>query len=260
MLTIAGSDSGGGAGIQADLKAFTRAGVFGTCAVTVVTAQNTRGVLAVHALPAAIVRAQIAAVIEDIGVDAIKIGMLGAAATVRVVASCLAELVEDATPVVIDPVLEASTGATLLADDALDTLLGELLPRATVLTPNLPEARKLLDRAGIDGGDSDAGLAQALLGLGPKSVVLTGGHRVTPGDIYCDADRLVTIEGPRHAATATHGSGCTHSAILAAELAKGQTPLEAAQTAAHLTAQAIQHGLDSIGSGPGPVDISPPSR
>jgi hydroxymethylpyrimidine/phosphomethylpyrimidine kinase len=259
VLTIAGSDSGGGAGIQADLKAFARCGVFGMCAVTVVTAQNTRGVLAVHELPADIVRAQIEAVVEDIGVDAIKIGMLGAAATVRVVARCLDELVETATPVVIDPVLEASTGAALLSGDALDTLLGELLPRATVVTPNLPEARTLLDRAGIDMGDSDADLARALLGLGPKSVVLTGGHRIAPGDIYCDADRLVTIEGPRHAATATHGSGCTHSAILAAELAKGEPPLEAAKTAARLTAEAIQRGFESIGSGPGPVDISPPS-
>jgi hydroxymethylpyrimidine/phosphomethylpyrimidine kinase len=255
VLTIAGSDSGAGAGIQADLKAFARCGVYGTCAITAVTAQNTRGVVAVHELPVDIVRAQIEAVVDDIGVDAVKIGMLGGAATVRVVARCLEELLDGTVPVVIDPVLAASTGSALLADDAIDSLITELLPRATVITPNLPEARTILERAGIDAGDSDADLARALLALGPRSIVLTGGHRDTPGDIYCDVNQLVEIQGLRHPSTATHGSGCTHSAILAAELAKGHTPLEAAQTAAQLTAEAIRNGLESIGGGEGPVDV-----
>jgi hydroxymethylpyrimidine/phosphomethylpyrimidine kinase len=255
VLTIAGSDSGGGAGIQADLKAFARCGVYGTCAITAVTAQNTRGVVLVHDVPPAVVRAQIEAVAGDIGFDAVKIGMLGSAATVHAVADCLRELVDPATAIVVDPVLAASSGARLLADEAVSTLIAVLLPLARVVTPNLPEARALVEHVGLDGGQTDADLARAVLELAPRSVVLTGGHRRAPGDIYCDAGQLVEIETPRYDTSATHGSGCTHSAVLAAELAKGSTPLEAAKTAARLTAEAIRDGLDGIGSGAGPVDI-----
>ncbi len=256
VLTIAGSDSGGGAGIQADIKAFDRCGVYGASAITAVTAQNTLGVHAVHEVPAGIVRAQIEAVVGDIGVDAVKVGMLGSLATVRVVARTVADLLAPAVPIVVDPVLRASTGKALLSDGALESLIGELLPLAAVITPNLDEARVLADHAGGEWGGTDADLARALLALGPAAVVLTGGHREAPGDIYCDATQLVEIAGTRHDSRSTHGSGCTHSAVLAAELAKGRTPLEAARAAARVTAEAILQGLDSIGAGEGPVDVS----
>jgi hydroxymethylpyrimidine/phosphomethylpyrimidine kinase len=256
-LTVAGSDSGGGAGIQADLKAFAARGVYGTSAVTAVTAQSTRGVFAVHHVPARIVRAQIDAVLSDIGVDAIKVGMLGRATTVRAVVAALAGSVAAGTPLVVDPVILASSGAELLNSQGVGAMIRELLPLATVLTPNLPEARLLLTRAGIrlPGESSDGELARALLALGPRSVVLTGGHREQPGDIYCDSDRLVELAGEHHDTRATHGSGCTHSAVLTAELARGNPPLQAATTAALITAQAIRNGLDQIGSGAGPVDV-----
>jgi hydroxymethylpyrimidine/phosphomethylpyrimidine kinase len=256
VLIVAGSDSGGGAGIQADIKAFTRCGVYGTSAITVVTAQNTLGVLAAHEVPAGVVRAQIEAVVADIGVDAVKVGMLGSLATVLAVASALTDLLAPAVPIVVDPVLRASTGKALLEEEALDSLIGELLPLAAVITPNLGEARALLGRTGGDAGSTDTDLARALLALGPASVVLTAGHRATPGDIYCDATQIVEITGTHHESRSTHGSGCTHSAVLAAELAKGRTPLEAAEIAASVTAEAILHGLDTIGAGEGPVDVS----
>jgi len=252
-LTIAGSDSGAGAGIQADLKAFARSGVYGTSVVTAVTAQNTTGVLAVHQVPVDIVRAQLEAVLGDIGADAVKIGMLGEAETVRCVASCLHDLLDPDVPLVIDPVLAASTGTVLLERDAIGGLI-ELFARARVLTPNVPEARALLAAAGAAVPSSDSDLARAMLGLGSEAVVLTGGHRDTPGDIYCDANQLIELPGTHHPAGATHGSGCTHSALLAAELAKGQTTLQAAQTAARLTADAIAQGL-ALGRGTGPVDV-----
>jgi hydroxymethylpyrimidine/phosphomethylpyrimidine kinase len=255
VLTIAGSDSGGGAGVQADLKAFARCGVYGTCAITVVTAQNTLGITAAYELPTLVVRQQIEAVAGDIGVDAVKVGMLGSASNVRIVADCVRELLDPATPIVIDPLLVASTGAPLLADEAVAILIHELLPLASVITPNLPEGQALVERAGLAACATDADLARTLLELGPRSVVLTGGHRETPGDIYCDTDQLIEIDTPRYLSSATHGSGCTHSAVLAAELAKGSTPLEAARTAARLTAEAVRTGLEGIGAGAGPVDI-----
>ena len=257
VLTIAGSDSGGGAGIQADLKAFARLGVYGTCAITVVTAQSTLGVASMHTVPVRTVTAQIEVVLADIGVDAVKIGMLGDGATVRAVARCLRKRLDPAIPVVVDPLLVASTGAELLARGALAILVKELLPLAAVITPNLPEARALLEYTGHPAATSedDRELARALLSLGPRAVVLTGGHRVAPGDIYCDQDQLVEIPGTHYDSRATHGSGCTHSAVLAAELASGQTPLEAARTAAKVAAEAVQNGLEQLGQGTGPVDI-----
>jgi hydroxymethylpyrimidine/phosphomethylpyrimidine kinase len=257
VLAIAGSDSGGGAGIQADLKAFASRGTYGLSAITAVTAQNTAGLLAIHAVPPRIVCAQIESVVEDIGVDAVKIGMLVDAATVRAVARCLSQCLDAATPIVLDPVLSASTGATLLAADAVEVLLSELFPRVTVLTPNLPEARALAAHAGRPrptAGD-DGALARELLALGPDSIVLTGGHRARAGDLYCDAEQLVELGGEHYDTDATHGSGCTHSAVLAAELASGRTPLEAARTAAVCAAAAIRDGLDGLGQGSGPVDV-----
>lgn len=261
-LSIAGSDSAGGAGIQADLKAFARCGVHGMTAVTAVTAQNTLGVLAVHRVPAAVVRAQIEAVVADVGVDAVKVGMLIDGEMVRTVARCLREALPARTPIVVDPVLLSSSGTTLLSDDGIDALIAELLPLVSVLTPNLPEAHALLERAtGSPAGELDDGeIARRLLALGPRAVVITGGHRGVPADLYCDSEQLVELPGERHGAGATHGSGCTHSAVLAGELARGATPLAAARTAARLAGEAVRDGLASLGQGDGPVDVLAAAR
>jgi hydroxymethylpyrimidine/phosphomethylpyrimidine kinase len=249
-LTIAGSDSGGGAGIQADLKAFATCGVHGMCALTAITAQNTTAVTAVHLIPPEVIIAQVQAVASDIGVDAVKIGMLGDAATIAAVGAAL-DLIDPAAPVVLDPVMVAESGAELLAPDAREALVRELLPRVTVLTPNVPEARML---AGHPGGEPDE-LARALHGLGPRVVVVTGGHREDPVDVLYDGEHLEHIGGPRHPDGASHGSGCTHSSTLAARLALGDSPREAARAARAVTADAVAHGLRDVGAGAGPVDV-----
>jgi hydroxymethylpyrimidine/phosphomethylpyrimidine kinase len=257
-LTIAGSDSGGGAGIEADLKAFARCGVHGTAAITAITAQNTTGVSAIHAVPAQIILAQVRAVLSDIGADAVKVGMLGTAAIASAVAQALDEL-PAGTPVVVDPVMVAESGAALLEPGARRVLLEQVLPRATVLTPNLPEARVLAgapDRP--DGREQDGEaqqLARALLALGPRHVVVTGGHRTQATDVFVDAEQVVAIAGERQADGAAHGSGCTHSAVLAAQLALGRSPLQAAHTARALAGEAVARGLRDIGAGAGPVDV-----
>jgi hydroxymethylpyrimidine/phosphomethylpyrimidine kinase len=284
-LTIAGSDSGGGAGIQADLKAFARCGVYGTSAITAITAQNTLGVSAVHSIPAGIVLAQVRAVIADIGVDAVKVGMLGTAEVVHAVAQALDEL-PAGTPVVVDPVMVAESGAQLLDVDAQDALVAEILPRATILTPNLPEAQALARHASPaarttagagssttqarghsavpgavvgDGDEAEAtALAHAVLSLGPDIVVLTGGHRAQAIDLFLDSatpGRIVSIPGERHPDGAAHGSGCTHSSVLAAQLALGRAPLQAAIAARALAGAAVAEGLRDVGEGPGPVDV-----
>jgi hydroxymethylpyrimidine/phosphomethylpyrimidine kinase len=261
-LTIAGSDSGGGAGIQADLKAFARCGVHGTCAITAITAQSTLGVSAIEPLSADIILAQVRAVSEDIGVDAVKVGMLGTEAIARAVARALDELPPQ-TPVVVDPVMVAESGAVLLEDDAKRALVEEIVPRASVLTPNLLEARVLAGHdAGARGalaGDEDAevlALAHAVLELGPRAVLVTGGHRERAVDLFLERDRdAVEIAGERHPGGAAHGSGCTHSAVLAAQLALGATPLDAARCAHALAAEAVAQGLRDVGSGAGPVDV-----
>jgi hydroxymethylpyrimidine/phosphomethylpyrimidine kinase len=260
VLTIAGSDSGGGAGIQADLKAFARCGVHGMSAITAITAQNTVAVTAVHPIPPEIVLAQVRAVLSDIGVDAVKVGMLGTAAVTLAVAAALDEL-EAGTPVVVDPVMVAESGAPLLASDARRALIEEILPRASVLTPNLPEARALVGWEAERGSDEDVEaetLARAVLALGPRAVVLTGGHRARTVDLFLDAagdSAAVEIEGVRHRDGAAHGSGCTHSSVLAARLALGNTPLEAARVARRLAAAAVGGGLRDLGAGAGPVDV-----
>jgi hydroxymethylpyrimidine/phosphomethylpyrimidine kinase len=253
-LTIAGSDSGGGAGIQADLKAFARCGVHGTCAITAITAQNTLGVSAIHAIPPDIVLAQVRAVVSDIGVNAVKVGMLGTADVTLAVAQALDEL-PSGTPVVVDPVMVAESGARLLQAEAHQALLVEILPRATVLTPNLPEARVLV---GEDDAIDDEQLLRALLALGPRIVVLTGGHRAQTTDLFLDGaaeQGIVEIPGTRHPDGAAHGSGCTHSSVLAAHLALGRAPLEAAITARVLAGSAVAGGLRNLGAGAGPVDV-----
>jgi hydroxymethylpyrimidine/phosphomethylpyrimidine kinase len=247
VLSIAGSDSGGGAGIQADLKAFARCGVHGMTAITAVTAQNTRAVTAVYPLPPEAIVEQVRAVAEDIGVDAVKIGMLGTAETIETVAGAL-DLVLGA-PVVLDPVMIAESGARLLDESALDALRAKLLPKVTVVTPNLPEARILA------GEDADpVTLAEAIHSLGAAVVVVTGGHREEATDVFFDGERLVEIPGERYADGAAHGSGCTHSSALAAGLALGFEPLEAAEGAKRIAAEAVRDGLHDVGEGAGPVD------
>ncbi len=252
VLSIAGSDSGGGAGIQADLKAFAACGVHGMTAITAVTAQSTVGVSAVHQLPPEMILAQARAVAGDIGVDAVKIGMLGTVATIEAVAAALDEL-RAGTPVVLDPVMVSESGAQLLEPGARDALVELLLARATVITPNLPEARALLGDAAA--GAEAADLARALHRLGPRAVIVTGGHREAVTDVFCDGPVTVEIPGPRHPGGAAHGSGCTHSSVLAARLAWGDPPLEAARTAKRMAAAAVARGLHSIGRGAGPVDV-----
>jgi hydroxymethylpyrimidine/phosphomethylpyrimidine kinase len=250
VLSIAGSDSGGGAGIQADLKAFARCGVHGCTAITAITAQNTVGVSAIHALPGEVVLAQVRAVLEDIRVDAVKVGMLADERIIRAVAVALDEL-PAGTPVVVDPVMVAESGARLLQSDAERALVREILPRASVLTPNRPEAIVLA------GGEAPAeSLAHAVLALGPRAIVLTGGHRAEATDLFLDSSGpIVAIEGERHPDGAAHGSGCTHSSVLAAQLALGREPLAAARIARAITGQAIAAGLRDIGAGAGPVDV-----
>jgi len=250
VLTIAGSDSGGGAGIQADLKAFAACGVHGMTAITAITAQNTLGVTAVHAIPGDVIVEQVRAVASDIGVDAVKIGMLGTAATIEAVVRALDELPVD-TPIVLDPVMVAESGAELLEPAARDALVRLLVPRATVITPNVPEARALTGLHDVDAPE----LARAVYALGPRVVVVTGGHRRQAIDVFYDGETLVEIPGPRHPDGAAHGSGCTHSSVLAARLAWGDGPLEAARGAKELAAAAVAGGLTEIGMGAGPVDV-----
>jgi hydroxymethylpyrimidine/phosphomethylpyrimidine kinase len=260
-LTIAGSDSGGGAGIQADLKAFARCGVHGTCAITAITAQNTTGVLAILAVDPEIVLAQVRAVIADIPPDAVKVGMLGTAAVTMAVAQALEEL-PAGTPVVVDPVMVAESGARLLEEDARRALIEQIAPRASVLTPNLPEARALLGAPEVASQEQERDgeveqLARELLALGAGAVVITGGHRRQTSDLFMAADSgaAVSIDGVRHRGGAAHGSGCTHSSVLAAQLALGHSPLQAARTARALAGAAVAGGLREIGAGAGPVDV-----
>jgi hydroxymethylpyrimidine/phosphomethylpyrimidine kinase len=248
-MTIATSDSGGGAGIQADLKAFARCGVHGTSAIVALTAQNTHEVISVETLPRQFILDQVRAVVEDMGVDAVKIGMLFDEPTIEAVDEALG-LVGDA-PIVLDPVMVAESGAVLLKPDARRALIDRIVPRATVVTPNAAEARELTDLAD-DASPED--LVRAVHALGPTVAVVTGGH-LDGADRYFDGEVLEEIEGPRHEDGASHGSGCTHSSALAARLALGDSPLEAARTARQIAAEAVANGLREIGSGAGPVDV-----
>jgi hydroxymethylpyrimidine/phosphomethylpyrimidine kinase len=246
-LTIAGSDSGGGAGIQADLKAFAAAGCHGTSAIVALTAQNTVGVTAVQELPAEFVVAQLDAVFSDIGVDAAKTGMLFSRGLIEAVAGFLRG---QSAPLVVDPVMLASSGATLLRADAVGALVGELFPLATVVTPNLPEAAAL---AGGPGTRRE--LAERLHGLGAPAVVVTGGHGEPAVDHLFDGQHHLEIPVERHLVAATHGAGCTHSATVAALLARGASLEEACRGAAEAAARAVRQGLYELGAGDGPVDV-----
>ncbi|MBA2474936.1 MAG: bifunctional hydroxymethylpyrimidine kinase/phosphomethylpyrimidine kinase [Actinobacteria bacterium] len=248
-LTIATSDSGGGAGIQADLKAFAAAGCHGLSALVALTAQNTVEVSAVHELPPAFVLAQLDAIFGDIGVDAAKTGMLFSRPLIETVADFLAE---HPVPLVVDPVMVASSGASLLQADAVESLVGRLFPLATVVTPNLHEAEAL---AGGGPSDTRRSLAERLHELGAPAVIVTGGHGAEAVDHLFDGRRHVEIEVARHDVAATHGAGCTHSGTLAALFARG-LPLEtAARQAAAVASRAVRNGLVGLGAGEGPVDV-----
>ena len=248
LLTIAGSDSGGGAGIQADLKAFAAAGGHGTSAIVALTAQNTVGVSAVHELPAEFVIAQLEAIFSDIGVDAAKTGMLFSRRVIETVADFLAA---HPVPLVVDPVLVASSGATLLEEDAVAALVTHLFPLATVVTPNLLEARAFCR----DSPDATRRqLAERLVALGARAAIVTGGHG-DPVDHLFDGTEHVEIPVERLGVAATHGAGCTHSATLAALLARGLSLAEAARGAAAAATTAVRHGLTELGAGDGPVDV-----
>jgi len=248
VLTIATSDSGGGAGIQADLKAFAAAGAHGMSALVALTAQNTVAVTAVHELSPEFIRAQLDAIAEDIGVDAAKTGMLFS----REIIETVAEWVDGrALPLVVDPVLIASSGAQLLRDDAVETLVGRLFPLATVVTPNLPEAEALTGLAGA----SRRELAERLVELGAAAALVTGGHGETAVDHLFDGSEHVELPVERLDVRATHGAGCTHSATLAALLARGLPLVEAARGASLAATAAVRNGLVELGSGEGPVDV-----
>src|SRR5262245_23299148 len=248
-MTIATSDSGGGAGIQADLKAFARVGVHGTSAIVALTAQNTHEVVSVQTLPRQFILDQVRAVVEDMSVDAIKIGMLFDEPIIHAVAEAI-ELVGDA-PVVVDPVMVAESGAVLLKPEAKRALIERILPGAAVVTPNLAEARELTGLAEAPPEE----LARAVHSLGPDVAIVTGGHAEDGADRFFDGDRLELIEGPRHGREASHGSGCTHSSALAARLALGDTPLDAARAAREIASEAVANGLSDLGAGAGPVDV-----
>lgn len=251
-LTIAGSDSGGGAGIQADLKTFQERGVFGTSAITALTAQNTLGVHGVFPQSIEAIRAQIEAVLSDIGADAVKTGMLFSADIIRLVSEMLKEYKVD--NIVVDPVMIAKGGASLLQEEAVNALKEELLPIATVITPNLPEAAKILGIEEMKTLKEMENAAKALHQLGPKYVVLKGGH-LSQGnaiDILFNGMEYVHYESERIATKHTHGTGCTFAAAIAAELAKGHSIQDAVATAKKYIHAAITHAIP-VGRGIGPT-------
>ncbi|HYF25121.1 MAG TPA: bifunctional hydroxymethylpyrimidine kinase/phosphomethylpyrimidine kinase, partial [Baekduia sp.] len=240
-----------GAGIQADIKAFARCGVHGATAITALTAQNTVAVTRVEAVSPEMILAQVEAVADDLGVDAVKIGMLGSARTAEVVARAL-DALPAGTPVVLDPVMVAESGARLLDPDAQDALVQLILPRATVATPNVPEARVLV---GDPDGDLDgAALARAVHAAGARAVVVTGGHRAELVDVLFDGTEVTELPGERHPDGAAHGSGCTHSSALAAYLALGHDLPAAARAAGVVASEAVRDGLRGVGRGAGPVN------
>lgn len=252
-VTIAGSDSGGGAGIQADLKTFSALGVYGASVLTAITAQNTRGVTAVEDISPAIVEAQIDAVFSDLAVNAVKIGMVSRRETIATIAAGLRRW--NLRPV-IDPVMVATSGDRLLRADAIETLVGELLPLASVVTPNLAEAALLSGRPQAESEAEMARQAEAILGLGVASVLIKGGHGsgATSTDLLVTPGNVLRLERPRIATTNDHGTGCTLSAAIAAGLAKGETLDQAVTSARDYLHGALAAGADmKIGHGRGPV-------
>lgn len=254
ILSIAGSDPSGGAGIQADIKAISANGGYAMAALTALTAQNTTGVQGVELVSPDFITAQIRSVRDDIRIDAVKIGML---ANAEIIAAVLAALEGLDAPVIVDPVMVAKGGDRLLAAEAVAALRSQLLPRAAILTPNLPEAADLLETAVATTREEMAAQAEALLALGPQAVLLKGGHLAggDSPDLLRTADDAHWLDGPRHATANTHGTGCTLSSALATQLALKGDALAAAQTAKAYVAGAIR-GADalSVGHGHGPTD------
>jgi hydroxymethylpyrimidine/phosphomethylpyrimidine kinase len=252
-LTIAGSDSGGGAGIQADLKTFSALGVYGASAITGITAQNTVGVQAVEAVSESMIEAQIASVLDDIDISAVKIGMLGTPGIVRSVAKALRDY---KGPVVLDPVMVAKSGDSLLADEAVGALIEHLLPRATVLTPNLPEAARLLNTAPAETFEDAQTQGQSLLAMGPEAVLMKGGHAAgaTCTDLLIMREGIHRYDAPRIDTGNTHGTGCSMSSAIAAGLAKG-LDLPSATARAHDWLHGAIRAADQlhVGHGHGPV-------
>ncbi|NVK43727.1 MAG: bifunctional hydroxymethylpyrimidine kinase/phosphomethylpyrimidine kinase [Oceanospirillaceae bacterium] len=253
-LTIAGSDSGGGAGIQADLKAFSALGVYGASVIAALTAQNTREVRAIQDVPPEFIRSQIQTVFDDLTIDAVKIGMLSQPEVIAVVADELRAY--GARNVVLDPVMVAKSGDKLLADNAIESLRRRLLPMATVVTPNLPEVAVLLDGAEPESEAQMVAAARELLAMGPRAVLLKGGHLESreSADLYCDGEREIWLPAPRIATRNTHGTGCTLSSAIAAGLARGLDTEAAIREAKSYISAAIEAAdrLD-IGAGHGPV-------
>jgi hydroxymethylpyrimidine/phosphomethylpyrimidine kinase len=250
-LTIAGSDSGAGAGIQADLKTFAALGVYGTSAITAVTAQNTLGVRGFVALKPEMVAAQIDAVIDDIHPQAAKTGMLATAEIVRTIVATLARVPD--LPLVVDPVTHAKSGDALIAEEAIAVVRNDLLPRATLVTPNIPEAAALAGRS-IETDDDMLAAGNTLLETGVRAVVVKGGHRSgEANDLYLDHERTEWLPGPRVVTRCTHGTGCTFSAAIAANLARGLDLFESVQAAKAYLTSAMRAGYE-IGAGFSPVD------
>jgi hydroxymethylpyrimidine/phosphomethylpyrimidine kinase len=249
-MTIAGSDSGGGAGIQADLKTFQALGVYGASALTAITAQNTVGITAVHEIPTSVIAAQIDAVIDDIGVDAVKTGMLSTAEIISTVADRLRHW--GVLNVVVDPVMVAKSGDRLLREDAVAALKRDLLPLALVVTPNLPEAAVLVGRT-VESETDIRSAARALVDLGPRAVVVKGGHRAGDAvDVLFDGVEFHELRAARVNTPNTHGTGCTLSAAIAAELALGRDLVEAVKLAKRYVDEAIRRS-QPLGRGHGPV-------
>jgi hydroxymethylpyrimidine/phosphomethylpyrimidine kinase len=249
VISIATSDSGAGAGIQADLKAFLRCGVYGTTAIVAITAQNTVGVTDIYPFPPQVAVEQIEAVASDIGVDAVKTGMLFNAGIISAVAETVDRL--QLPNVVVDPVMVAESGAVLLEPDAVETYKNALFPLATAITPNANEAFALVGEEVDEDRIEDCALT--LHALGPKAVIITGGHTASGAGLLYDGERFERIEGPVYPSENTHGAGCTHSSSLASFLALGYPLVEAAHQAHAVASEAVKYGLGEIGAGAGPV-------
>jgi hydroxymethylpyrimidine/phosphomethylpyrimidine kinase len=249
VMSIATSDSGAGAGIQADLKAFLRCGVYGTTAIVATTAQNTVGVNAIFPFPPQVAVDQIETIVSDIGTDAVKTGMLFNAEIISAIAETIVRL--ELPNLVVDPVMVAESGATLLEPEAVATYKNELFPLATAITPNVNEAFALLGEEKDEEHIEDC--AVTLHALGPGAVIITGGHTASGADLLYDGESFTRIEGSRHPSENAHGSGCTHSSSLASFLARGFGLEEAARRARAVAAEAVEYGLGEIGAGAGPV-------
>ena len=251
VMTIAGSDSGGGAGIQADLKTFAALGVYGASTLTAITAQNTVGVTAVHEIPTDVIRAQIDAVLSDIGADAVKTGMLSSGAIIECVVDALKK--HGVQQLVVDPVMVAKSGDSLLREDAVDSLRTRLLPLAAVVTPNIPEAEALTEKKIVSDADVRRA-AEAIVAMGARSVVVKGGHREGPAtDLFYDGSDFQEFTAPRFDTVNTHGTGCTFASAVAAGLARGMPVIEAVALAKDYVTEALRPSFP-IGQGHGPLN------